>query len=65
MQATINLDSVLALNLISKADRIAELKANIETWKAAQVAEAHSKTAIFYYCDLVMEARAELERLGA
>lgn len=61
----INLDSVLALNLVSKADYIAQLQANIEEWKAAQVREAHSATAIRYYWELVRDARAELERLGA
>ena len=62
---TLNLETVLALNLVTKKQRIQELKANIEEWKAAQVREAHSKSAIFYYYELVKDARAELERLGA
>ena len=61
----INLDSVLALNLVSKADYIAQLQTNIEEWKAAQVREAHSAASIRYYWELVRDARAELERLGA
>jgi hypothetical protein len=61
----INLDTVLALNLISREDYIAQLKSNIKEWQRLQAEQADSKTAIFYFCDLVVEARKELERLGA
>jgi hypothetical protein len=61
----INLDTVLAFNLVSKEDYIAQLKANIKEWQRLQAEQAHSKAAIFYYCDLVLEARKELERVGA
>jgi hypothetical protein len=62
---TVDTNSILALNLVSKSDYIAELKADIENWKQLQVENCHSAAAIRYYAELVYEARAELERVGA
>jgi hypothetical protein len=62
---TVDTNSILALNLVSKSDYISQLKADIENWKQLQVENCHSASAIRYYAELVYEARAELERVGA
>jgi uncharacterized protein YfaP (DUF2135 family) len=59
------MNNILALNLVSKSDYIAQLQSNIKNWQEAQVAEAHSAASIRYYAELVYEARKELERVGA
>ena len=62
---TVDTNSILALDLVTKSEYIAELKADIENWKQLQVENCHSASAIRYYAELVYEARAELERMGA
>jgi uncharacterized protein YfaP (DUF2135 family) len=59
----INLDSVLAFNLVTKAEQIARIEADIENWKALQIEQNHSASAIRYYAELVYAARKDLARL--
>lgn len=59
----IDTNSILALNLVSKSDYIAELEADIENWKQLQVENCHSASAIRHYAELVYEARRELNRV--
>jgi hypothetical protein len=61
----INLETVLVFDLVSKTEYIAKLNADIESWKKAQVEQAHSATDIRHYAELVYGARKELERVGA
>jgi hypothetical protein len=62
---TVDTNSILALNLVTRDEYIEQLNSNIENWKALQVEQAHSASDIRYYAELVYEARAELERMGA
>jgi uncharacterized protein YfaP (DUF2135 family) len=59
----IDLNTVLVFDLVTKEQRIAELEANIENWKARQVEQAHSASDIRYYAELVYAARTELAQL--
>jgi hypothetical protein len=56
-------NTILALDLVSKSDYIAELEADIENWKQLQVENCHSASAIRHYAELVYEARRELNRV--
>jgi hypothetical protein len=56
-------NSVLALELASRNDYIAQLEANIENWKKLQIENCHSASAIRYYAELVEGARKEAASL--